>query len=388
MNITQRDRDFRQAALKVALRVPTAGVALGLYVTWNRRIHHYGLQEHNPYSLHINPAFWDVLSEAKRMGVITEAILHHSLGHLWRKTAEGNWEAASAIKISRITTKLNHWGIEASGVGSEYTEFMDSDYLDARSTEAIAAHLDDGAADGCSVPSIIPDDPEDKLSSSEFKHAMWSLVRFLKGDPKDGLSNELKQSLEVEVQVLQRRNTDWKTILENFLTSSSHEGEMSWSKPSRRFQGISDFIMPGPIRSPSGATIALAIDTSGSTMHMMPAFLGEFAALTRRLSFDTIHYLQCDNRIRYHQEFHQGFDESKAPNLGFGGGGTAFSPVFNRLNWHNVDPDCLVYLTDLECSEELDDPGYPVLWAVPTFVDQRFVSDRTFGQFIYLPLSL
>ena len=46
-----------------------------------------------------------------------------------------------------------------------------------------------------------------------------------------------------------------------------------------------------------------------------------------------------------------------------GRGGTRFAPVFEYVDDHQLNPDCVIYFTDLECNDFGPDPGYPVLWA-------------------------
>jgi predicted metal-dependent peptidase len=45
-----------------------------------------------------------------------------------------------------------------------------------------------------------------------------------------------------------------------------------------------------------------------------------------------------------------------------GGGGTAFSPVFEYMLEHNIEPVAVVFLTDLCCNDFGDEPSCPVLW--------------------------
>jgi predicted metal-dependent peptidase len=47
-----------------------------------------------------------------------------------------------------------------------------------------------------------------------------------------------------------------------------------------------------------------------------------------------------------------------------GTGGTAFSPIFERIDEMGVSPVCCVVLTDLLCSDYGPAPDYPVLWVV------------------------
>ena len=46
-----------------------------------------------------------------------------------------------------------------------------------------------------------------------------------------------------------------------------------------------------------------------------------------------------------------------------GGGGTDFRQVFQWVEQQGISPECLIYLTDLECSRFPEEPFYPVLWA-------------------------
>ena len=45
-----------------------------------------------------------------------------------------------------------------------------------------------------------------------------------------------------------------------------------------------------------------------------------------------------------------------------GGGGTAFSPIFKKVEELGVEPVACIVLTDLYCSDYGDTPPYPVLW--------------------------
>ena len=67
-----------------------------------------------------------------------------------------------------------------------------------------------------------------------------------------------------------------------------------------------------------------------------------------------------------------------------GGGGTAFTPVFEWVA-ENLDeePACLIYLTDLESYDTPDDPGYPVLWAAV----ETSRKDGPFGRTVKIDLE-
>jgi predicted metal-dependent peptidase len=58
-------------------------------------------------------------------------------------------------------------------------------------------------------------------------------------------------------------------------------------------------------------------------------------------------------------------DHFQAPAV-CGRGGTDFRPVFAHVEAENVQPACLIYLTDLEGSYPETEPDYPVLWIATT----------------------
>lgn len=71
----------------------------------------------------------------------------------------------------------------------------------------------------------------------------------------------------------------------------------------------------------------------------------------------------ADSKVTRVQEFERGDDVKLAP---LGGGGTKFSPTFERIARDYADADAVVYLTDLECKPEHfgTAPDCPLFWAV------------------------
>jgi predicted metal-dependent peptidase len=69
--------------------------------------------------------------------------------------------------------------------------------------------------------------------------------------------------------------------------------------------------------------------------------------------------IYCDCSVQGVEEFRTGERVKLNPR---GHGGTDFRPVFGWIADHRLDPACLVYLTDLNCSRFPQAPDYPVLW--------------------------
>lgn len=159
--------------------------------------------------------------------------------------------------------------------------------------------------------------------------------------------------------------TDWKTLLSTWI-DSTRVTDYSWSKPNRRHI-YRDLYLPGPRKENVGQFV-FAIDTSGSvTPKMLSQFAGEAQEILDSVQPECIHVVYCDTRINGHLECHPG-DAVSLEMLG--GGGTAFGPVFRWIedsleSGVLCDLKGLVYLTDLDCSDSVDEPSYPVLWVTP-----------------------
>ena len=70
--------------------------------------------------------------------------------------------------------------------------------------------------------------------------------------------------------------------------------------------------------------------------------------------------IQCDTQVRDVIDFHS----DEAPEITISGrGGTSFQPVFDYIAEHGIDPDVLIYMTDLE-GPMPEEPPFQVIWAV------------------------
>ena len=150
---------------------------------------------------------------------------------------------------------------------------------------------------------------------------------------------------------------DWRTILRDFIAART-PSDYRWSPPNRRYIG-SGLYLPSVARSGLGA-IVIAVDTSGSIRTKeLEQFAGEISAITDEAQPEAIHVVYCDAAIQGSQEFQASEPIHLEPK---GGGGTDFRPAFEWVKERQIEPVCLVYLTDLCCHSYPDPPDYPVLW--------------------------
>lgn len=159
------------------------------------------------------------------------------------------------------------------------------------------------------------------------------------------------------VEEIANPKLDWRTVLRRFVEMSARN-DYTWSPPNRRYvhQGL---FLPS-LRSEELKQIVIAVDTSGS---IGEAELDQFAAEINGVleEFETEAWvIYCDSQIAGIELFDRETLPVKLQMVG--GGGTDFRPPFDWLEENGVEPTCLVYLTDLECSSFPEEPAFPVLW--------------------------
>src|ERR1700758_1307965 len=138
--------------------------------------------------------------------------------------------------------------------------------------------------------------------------------------------------------------------------------EVSWTRPNRRFvqHGL---YLPG-WRGIGPGRIAFVLDTSGS---ISPKELALYTAgvlgILEETGPEEVVLVQCDARVQHVAYLRAGetFDAIEV----HGRGGTLFQPAFDWIADSDFEFNAIVYATDLDCSDEPQDPGLPVIWLTP-----------------------
>jgi predicted metal-dependent peptidase len=155
----------------------------------------------------------------------------------------------------------------------------------------------------------------------------------------------------------------WRALLAQYLNQAARD-DYTWQRPSRRGEGNSGEVIWPSLRS-HGGDIHVAIDVSGSvTEQDLAEFLGELNALKGAMPVRIVLYA-CDSALAEGAPWVcEPWDELRLPRRFSGGGGTAFTPVFEAIERAGQQPDSLVYFTDAEGEFPANPPAYPVLWLV------------------------
>ena len=199
--------------------------------------------------------------------------------------------------------------------------------------------------------------PDEGTPSVEEQKRDWSVavnqaVTLSKqaGKAPAGLARTLEGAAEALV--------DWRELLRR-LWSDTIPADSSWMRPNRRhiWAGL---YLPGVVREGVGE-IAIAVDCSGSVnARQLRLFEAEVRSILEGQRPERVHVLYFDTEVHKVDTYQAGESVHLNP---VGGGGTDFGPCFDWLAEHGIQPQTLVFLTDLCGTFPETEPGYPVLWA-------------------------
>jgi predicted metal-dependent peptidase len=361
----------------------------------------------NGKTIYYNAAFVESLTPAELQGVLAHEVMHCALAHHCRRGARDLqiWNEAADLAINPII--LN------SGLTLPADALVDHQYQ-GLSAEEIYARLSDkksggegesgssgtqGAASGADQSSAPPQSPADDGSQQEGQSSdpgtkPGSVAQARPGgfgevlDATDDMENPASEaelhrqenqwkiaaeqamkmakacgsgSADIERLLEEERQSkqNWRAILRDFISATT-PCDYTWSPPNRRH--ISAGLYLPSIRREGIGPVVIGVDTSGSVgRRELEEFASEISAIADQAQPEIIHVVYCDEAVTSTQEFQPSEPITLEPR---GGAGTSFCPVFQWVQQNNIDPACLIYLTDLACHDYPEsEPRYPVLWA-------------------------
>ena len=159
------------------------------------------------------------------------------------------------------------------------------------------------------------------------------------GSGAGGLDRELEGLLEPKV--------NWREVLRDFVKSTCNaKDKSSWRKVNRRFLSTGVY-MPTLIGEKVGHLV-IAIDTSGSIGgDELGEFLSEVKGIAEEVNPEVVDLLYWDSEVAGHETY-SGSTASDIPNSTKpkGGGGTSPSCISAYLKEKNIQPECVIVLTD------------------------------------------
>jgi len=169
------------------------------------------------------------------------------------------------------------------------------------------------------------------------------------------LSGDLARMIEA-AHIVKR---DIEDVLRDFIQKTI-SSDYDWARPNRNLI-IHDLYAP-KLRGDNIPDIVMVLDTSGSVSDQQ---LNYFAAKLNSVltEYNTVvHVIYCDTKAYYDMAYEsQDLPITLKPK---GYGGTDYRPAFNMVKELDIEPACLIYLTDGYCDDFPAEPDYPVLWAL------------------------
>jgi len=359
-------------------------------------------------NIYYNPVFVDKLTHEELMAVIAHETSHVAYLHPFRMGSRDHrrWNVSTDYAINGI---LDEAGLKLPKGGLLNRAFDDM------SAEAIYAGLPDGqqgtgqgqqpqtppqgqsggqGQSGKGKPQNKPQQPpqmpqgedwnvgeclpsqaetpaEQAKAEQEWKMAVVQAAMAAK------MEGKLPAGIDRLIERLERPKINWRSVLEQFAEETS-KTFTSFSHPSRRY--LPDMWVPQP-HSRTLGTIVVARDTSGSISEKeMIEFTSELFGIKQAYDCNMV-VMDCDAKVQAVHEVEQGEDIPKAVFQGKGGGGTMFSPVFDKVQEMELDPSCYVYFTDGYCSDFPKHVERPTLWICtgdtfkPPFGDVVYVNN-------------
>ncbi len=293
--------------------------------------------------MRLNPHFLYKLDKKQVIFLLAHEAMHFMLSH----------------SIRRGTRDADQWNIAADLVindtliDAKVGEFIEGGcYFDGardKATEELYNNPppDVGGAGGGGIGNDIGDpvDGQGKpLDESKIKELeAKAKVEAIQASALAKKRGKLPASLERMVDELVHVKTPWYTILENRMTSKIKDG-WSWKRPNRRFIARNIYL-PGVDYTPRMGPVVIGVDTSGSIgQEELNVFGGHVNRIIEQCNPESVTVIYCDAEVNHVDTYEP--DDLPIKLTPHGGGGTAFEPVFDYIDKHQLDPEVVVYLTD------------------------------------------
>ncbi len=297
--------------------------------------------------IHWNEGFAGRLSPDDTMFVLAHEAMHCALQHLWRRNGrdEKRWNVACDACVNEMLLQA---GLRCSiplikGANGRSAEEIYEDIEALIKANTQQDTLDDHSGWNESHQG----DPNERNKADAWKAALHQARSFGKAPA----------ALARQIENLLHPKRDWRDLLREGLFFPE---DYRWVPTDRRFGDVLLPTLSGEVHR-----VVVAIDTSGSIQgQRLGEFWTELLAILRNNRCEA-RVLTCDAEIQ--DEFDEiSFDPTQVPNLK-GGGGTNFTPVFDRVEqyisagWH---PEAVVYLTDLDGTFPVRPVDVRTIWIV------------------------
>ncbi|RPI56476.1 MAG: hypothetical protein EHM49_00340 [Deltaproteobacteria bacterium] len=305
-----------------------------------------------------SPKFFKQCTRSQIVAVLAHEVLHCVFGHhIYRDNRDLKlWNQAGDYVINPILVDSY---FELPGEPLLDNRFRGMNTVQVYNILAKEQGLPkDGGTGGSPSPGEVTDSPSksnhEKLNQEE---QVWK-QRVAQALTNAKLAGAIPSGLERALSTLLIPKVSWREALWEVVQEKAQD-DYSFLKPNRKYTAGS-IILPS-LFSERIKAIVVAVDTSGSvSTEELTQFASEIEEIQAVMGTD-IAVVYCDTKVQNFQKFEPGDPIKLEPK---GGGGTRYSPVFSWVEKEEINPSCLIYLTDGQCSDFPKEAPYdfPTLW--------------------------
>ncbi len=326
-----------------------------------------------------NPDFCEKLSDEELKFLVAHECMHPMLEHPFRRGERDirRWNKAGDYVINQLLVdenmgKMPEGGLYDNDVWQQGNGTTDGIYKVLPAEEDGEGGVGSVGGQGDPLDECL--DADGSPAEQEQNAAEWK-VKVAQAAQAAKMMGKMSAGVERFVGTVLQPKVDWREVLQRFVEKCKDDTR-SWARPNRRFlsQGM---YLPSTSGEAMGELV-VAVDCSGSIgQEEIDQFASEVLTIKEDSNPSAIHVVYFDNEVSHYDKFTRDDEVHITPH---GGGGTAFSPVFEYLEKHNIEPVACVFLTDLYCSDFGNEPAYPTLWVT---TDSNS-TDAPFGEVVVM----
>jgi predicted metal-dependent peptidase len=205
------------------------------------------------------------------------------------------------------------------------------------------------------------DDPSDPkaMTPSEVQQAEADIkVKIAQAAQAARMQGSMSADLERRVNEILETRTPWYDVLERFMQNHA-KNDYSWRRPNRKHIA-NDTYLPSLNNSKAMGHVVIGIDTSGSISdEELKHFGGHINRIMELCTPEKVTVIYCDAQVNHVDEFSG--DDLPITLVGYGGGGTDLTKIFDYVDTKCEEPDVAVIMTDGYTPWPDEEAAYPTV---------------------------
>lgn len=228
---------------------------------------------------------------------------------------------------------------------------------------------------------VPPDQKPDGTKQEPRDELIWKQACAAAAQAAD-MQGKLPANFKQLINEILEPKVKWQDHLRATIMRINGSDGLDWSQADRRMLardavGHERIFFGRPMGFGCG-TVVVGADSSGSMVDMIDEIMREVRGIMEDLNPREIVLIWCDSKIQRVDTLEEAADLETVRAKGApGGGGTSFVPVFKEVEKLGLDPDMLIYLTDMYGTFPQHEPNYPVVWG-----SISPVKDAPFGEVV------